>query len=192
MTLLDRLIAIRTGGAVERCHGIWHQGSYSVAAHSWGVAMLMLLLWPQDFRRLAIYCLVHDVPEAWVGDIPAPTKKYLPEVKRACDDIERQIFDRLDLPNDADLSVLDRAKLRACDHLELYVWATEQINGGNGHARCIRRELDSFFKHEPLLLEAQTLYGAIRYGNIELATDKLLYELTKERSDEANTARSVR
>src|SRR6185295_11629056 len=95
--LFKRLVAIRTGGATERCHGIRHHGSYSVAQHTWGVLCLLYVLWPEDFARLAPAVMFHDVPEAWVGDIPAPTKKYNSSVKRACDEMEAFIFERLAL-----------------------------------------------------------------------------------------------
>ena len=53
MNTLERITAIRTGGGVERCHGVRHQGSYSNAAHTWGVLVLLQVLWPNDFPRLA-------------------------------------------------------------------------------------------------------------------------------------------
>jgi putative hydrolase of HD superfamily len=43
----------------------------SVAAHSWGMALLALTRCPAGLDRLAVLelCLVHDMPEAEVGDI---------------------------------------------------------------------------------------------------------------------------
>lgn len=43
----------------------------SVAAHSWGMALLALARCPAELDRLAVLelCLVHDLPEAEVGDI---------------------------------------------------------------------------------------------------------------------------
>lgn len=174
-----RLIRIRTGGGVERCHGVRHQGSYRVDSHSWGVAMLMLVIWPDDFPRLAIYCLSHDVPEAWVGDIPAPTKKYCPEIKIPVNRMERGIFNLLSLPVDDDLAPLDKRKLRACDTPELYLWAKEQVHGGNLHASCVCRELEGFYETEPLLPEAQALFLEIKAGSVEHATDGLIRELNR-------------
>lgn len=158
LTKFERLMEIRTGGSVERCHGIVHQGSYSNAMHSWGVSMLMLLLWPQDFARLAVYCLTHDVPEAWVGDIPAPTKRYCGSLKIEVGVMESRLLRRLELPDPEDLSLEDKRKLKACDILELYIWAKEQLCAGNWHADCIRRELERFVEEEPLLEPAQKLY----------------------------------
>lgn len=179
MTPLERIIAIRTGGDTERCHGVRHQGSYSVAHHTWGVLALLYVLWPDDFPRLAAAALFHDVPEAWVGDIPAPTKKYNSAVKTACDDMERRIFARLNLPFDADLPTEDAAKVYSCDKLDLYLWAKEQVYSGNGHAACVVRELERFFEEKPLWGRAQTLYHEIRKGavSVEHHTDGLIKEL---------------
>ena len=43
----------------------------SVAAHSWGMAVLALKLCPQhlDLTRVLTMCLVHDLPEVVVGDL---------------------------------------------------------------------------------------------------------------------------
>lgn len=177
MEPVERLVAIRTGGGTERCHGIRHRGSYSVAAHSWGVAVIMYLLWPGDFPRLAIYCVAHDVPEAWIGDVPATTKRYCPHVKEGLARLESAVLDRLGLPDDSLLDEGDRAKLRACDHLELYAWAREQVYEGNLHADCVRRELERFFEETPLPAEAQELFGALKVASVEHATDGLVREL---------------
>lgn len=160
-------MAIRMGGAVERCHTIRHQGSYAVNAHSWGVAVLMYILWPKDFPRLVAYCIFHDVPEAWVGDVPAPAKKFNKTVKQSFDKMETAVFSRLDLPNDLGLSTSDRAKLKACDHLELYLWAQEQVLSGNQHAACVVREIEGFFRRDPLPLEADMLLDEIMDGSVE-------------------------
>ncbi len=180
MTPLQRLVAIRTGGATERCHGIRHHGSYSVAAHTWGVLALLYQLWPGDFGRLAAVVLFHDVPEAWMGDIPAPTKRYSLAVKAACDDMEYAIFKRLELPCDQDLPPEDARKVKACDYLDLYLWAKEQINWGNNHARCVVRELERFFEESPLPAPADRYLAEIRTGRpIEHATDGLIMELNR-------------
>lgn len=160
---LHRIQRIRAGGAVERCHTIKHIGTYSVAEHSWGVAVLMYILWPVDFPRLAIYCLAHDVPEHWVGDVPATVKAWEAGIKESFDDMEARIFEWLNLPNDTlDLSYEDRAKLKACDQLELYFWAREQELMGNRFAYCVVKALDRFFEERPLFGPAIELYNALR------------------------------
>ena len=43
----------------------------SVAAHSWGMAILALKLTPKelDLSKVLSLCLVHDIPEVRVGDL---------------------------------------------------------------------------------------------------------------------------
>ena len=55
----------------------------SVAAHSWGVATLVLLFLPPELgrERALSYAVLHDLPEARVGDLTprdgvAPTEKH--------------------------------------------------------------------------------------------------------------------
>ncbi len=52
----------------------------SVAAHSWGMALLVLLFLPAhlDRERALTYAVLHDLAEAWTGDVtphdPVPDK----------------------------------------------------------------------------------------------------------------------
>ena len=175
LSLLTRIELARLGGGVERCHMVPHQGSYSNAAHSWGVALLMLQLFPEDFPRLAAYCITHDIPEAWVGDIPAHTKQRAPAIGQALEAMENQIFDRLQLPRESNLQGEDRAKLKACDALELYMWSHEQVRLGNHHAGEILVKLSSWFEnneHRPLPPAAAAFYN--RYKMMRGPVDKTL------------------
>jgi hypothetical protein len=154
-----RIRQTRAGGRTERCHGIPHQGSYSNAQHQWGVAMLMHALWPEDFPRLALHCLSHDVPEAWVGDMPATTKRYSPGMREQLTSLEDRIQRDLGLPEDASLGEDDAEKVRSCDHLELYIWGREQSLMGNKFVHEMLRELEKFFEERPFRFpEAAGLY----------------------------------
>lgn len=157
-----RIIQSRLGGKVERCHSIPHQGSYSNAAHSWGVAMLMWYLFPVDFPRLGIYCITHDVPEGWVGDVPATVMRYSPTVRPELAKLEKMISDDLRIPFEGDLSEEDHRKLKACDRLELYLYLCEQLCLGNVHAREPLRELDRYFTEQPLIEPAQTFWRTLQ------------------------------
>lgn len=164
MNSAERISSIRSGGRVERAHGITHQGSYSNAAHQWGVAMLMWELWPEDYPRLSLYCLTHDVPEAWVGDVPSPTMRYVPGLKEQLGMYERKINLSLGLPAEQDLSREDYDKLKACDRLELYLWALEQRFAGNRFVEQTIVELTRFFTEQPLPAAAQRLFHELNQG----------------------------
>ncbi len=134
-TIVGNIVQTRAGGEVQRCHAIPHQGEYSNATHSWGVAMLMHQIWPGDFARLGPVCLSHDVPEFLVGDMLATVKRHLPSLKSEVEPIEAKICDSLDLPAETDLNSADYTKVKACDMLEFYLWCRGQLNRGNLYAR---------------------------------------------------------
>lgn len=156
------IIQCRSGGKVERCHGLPHIGTYSNAAHQWGVAMLMHYIWPDDFGRLALVCLTHDVPEAWVGDIPAPTCRYAPRLKDMLNEAEGNINKSMLLPAEHELPADDYAKLKCCDRLEFWLWCCEQELYGNLFAREGKKEIERYFDEVPLLPEAQRVYDELR------------------------------
>jgi len=69
----------------------------SVAAHSWGVAFLVLLFLPKELNRerALTYAILHDLAEAWTGDFtpqdPIPDKHALEDAAIAafCSRIKR-------------------------------------------------------------------------------------------------------
>lgn len=162
MNTLRRISQIRAGGRTERCHGIPHQGSYCNAKHQWGVAMLMYVLWPDDFPRLGPICLTHDIPEAWLGDIPATTKRYARGVREVVAPLEDRIQRSLGLPEEGALDADDQEKFRSCDHLELYIWGLEQLLQGNMFVQEMVFELENFFSERPFRFrEAAELYNEL-------------------------------
>jgi len=66
---------------------------YSVAQH----AVIMSEICPPD---LAFECLHHDDEEAFIGDMPSPFKKVMPEFKKCAARLEAAIRAHLGLPGD--------------------------------------------------------------------------------------------
>ncbi len=166
MKTTEKIIQARAGGAVERCHTVRHQGSYSVAAHSWGVAMLMHYLWPEDFGRLAIHCLSHDVAEAWVGDIPAPVKKFVPGLSHKMADMEHWLEVTLGLPPSSLLGQEDAMKLKVCDCLEFYLWCREQLALGNNFAHDPLEEITRYLLGMGLPDKAMSLFTELQSTDV--------------------------
>jgi 5'-deoxynucleotidase YfbR-like HD superfamily hydrolase len=152
-----KIIQTRAGGRVERCHSFTKIGSYNVAEHSWNVAMLGYYLYSKDFERLCIHYLVHDVHEAWVGDIPSPVRKYALDGS-VLEKIEKAINLELNYPSACDLSDEDKIKIRSCDQLEFYFWAREQELLGNKFIRESLIEIERYFDENPLEYKANKLY----------------------------------
>lgn len=77
---LDGLLAFLTAAEGLKTHvrsaHLSDGRAEGVAAHTWRVALLALLLAPSvpgvDLGRLLAICLVHDLGEALAGDVPAP------------------------------------------------------------------------------------------------------------------------
>ena len=71
--MIDALVEVLALKALDRAG--WLRAGVdrpeSVAAHSWGVAWLALVLCPDDLdrERVLAYAIVHDLPEVRVGDI---------------------------------------------------------------------------------------------------------------------------
>lgn len=86
-----RLKALDRAGWVRR--GV--EGPESVAAHSWGVAWLVLALLPEelDRERALAYAVLHDLPEVRVGDLtphdPVSRAEKVQREREAMDDLVR-------------------------------------------------------------------------------------------------------
>lgn len=156
--LLDNVVQSRAGARVERAHGIPHHGSYDNGTHTHGVLMLLYYLFPEHFSRLAAVTMAHDLPEAWFGDLPAPTMRYVPGLKDTANRIETALNHSMGMPAEADLSMEDLAMLKACDRLELYLWAREQLLFGNRFVGETLTELRRFFRETPLPPAAQAFF----------------------------------
>lgn len=125
---LIRVLATREGGAVERCHGTPHIGSYSVGSHSFGALSLVLLLHPAPSLDLIKAVAWHDVAERWMGDMPSPIKSNNPELKRVYELIERTHLKTLGLL--PDLTSEEADWLLGVDLMDLYLWCLEQERMG--------------------------------------------------------------
>lgn len=76
--IADQVRAIVDGGRTRRFHTVRTITTQDVAAHSYGVAMLVrVLLGPNVRAAVLLDALQHDMAEVYMGDIPAPTKRKL-------------------------------------------------------------------------------------------------------------------
>lgn len=145
MNLVEKVLTIRRGGAVTRCHTVPYQGRYTVAEHSWGVAILAMQLYPNSWLRIVEACLTHDVPELITGDIPSPVIKESAELRRKLMDMDNEILDTLDIQSYWKLTTEQDEQLLICDRLELYTWCIEQLWMGNQFVGEIIEKLEEWF-----------------------------------------------
>lgn len=180
----NAILQARAGGAVQRCHTVRHQGSYSNAEHSWGVAMLLLQLYPDQWHLLK-YALVHDIPEAVTGDVPATVKKNAVDEH----DFDDFILEQWGLPQLNELIDRDRHILKSCDKLELWLWATEQLAAGNFFINEVIENLERWFK-EPGYLHPTALAFWKEARLHQVIPNRVgQYQLMKEQYDNSRTSR---
>ena len=180
--IIDNIVAARTGGLVERCHLFPHTGSYSVATHSWGAAMLMWNIWPEDFPKLGATILAHDIPECLVGDIPSPTKRNIEGLSERLKEAEIAFSRVHNFPSEHDLEGEDYDKVKICDSLDLYLWCREQTSMGNkfavGCLWTINNYLHSLDLPDPI---SRVLAGLERTPDLVGSTGEQLWSKMNDR-----------
>lgn len=129
-----KVIRMREGGHVQRCHCFPHHGSYDVAQHSFHMLLLLDELHPDPPRRLYSAILRHDLMERWTGDIPAVTSQIMPEMKRAKQSAEEWVRHKTGIehscsPGDA-LTEEDELWVEALDSVEFLMWCDDQLAAG--------------------------------------------------------------
>ena len=160
-------------GWIQR--GIDPDNCETVAEHTFGNAMLCLMLAPRypelDMLRVLQMALIHDVGEAYVGDI-TPTDKVAPEAKKAMEaDAMDKIFTKL--PGGQDLIAIwqeyeaqdsPEAKfVKQIDRLEFAFQASvyehqDRIDGTDFYESVARQLKDEALKNE--LQALRNLLGA--------------------------------
>lgn len=142
--VLSRVALLRAGGAVRRWHTLPTATEQTVAAHSWGVAVLLLEVWPERATRTMLqYALGHDVAECHTGDVPATAKWRSAELRSALRAEEdswatEHGLERWTSPEALGLTTEMHDVLRAADMLELVLWCDEQEELGAGTLHAVR------------------------------------------------------
>lgn len=127
-----RIMAMREGGAVERCHTIPHLGEYSNAKHSFNATCLLMVLNPECSKELMQAVMLHDIPERWLGDLPAPAKWYNESLNREYEFAEQTVRVHWGV-GFGPLSEEEQNWLEGVDKLEFYLWCWDQYKFGNHH-----------------------------------------------------------
>mgnify|MGYP000648313610 CR=1 FL=1 len=82
---------------------------YSVAEHC------IRMSWAMDWNHeWAVWALMHDAAEAYIGDLPSPVKQLLPEFSQIEDKIMDAVVERFDLPGAQIPAEVKRLDLAMC------------------------------------------------------------------------------
>lgn len=132
---VERTYNIRMAGRIRRLHIRPMNGEeQNVAAHTWGVVMILLDLFPDVSRDAIIFALRHDVPEVVTGDIPANVKWDNPELEEALEKREKQFLEAMGWKTKhTGVPSWDRENLyiKIADRIELLFFCLEQMYMGN-------------------------------------------------------------
>ena len=83
-------------GRIRRLHIRPMNGEeQNVAAHTWGVTMILIDLFPDVSKDAILFTLRHDVPEVVTGDIPANVKWDNPGLEDALAEREKEFMKKM-------------------------------------------------------------------------------------------------
>ena len=147
-----KLDFIMRGGLTKRYHTVDTIHGQNVAEHSFGVAMLMMLMYdPAGEGGWATpHALLHDLAEAQVGDISSPVKRAMPELKVFLDKAEYLAFQEAGITL-AKLSPRQHRMLKMADNMEGMLFCCRERYKGNKNII----EVYENFKSYTLALEPQ-------------------------------------
>jgi len=123
----NRLDLYRRGSMVRRYHTCTTINTDTVGRHSAGVAFLCWELTGGACRaELMMAAIIHDVAEAEMGDIPAPTKRAINNLGA----LESDIMSKAGMP-DISLTIDEQRILKLADCIEGMWFCATEIGMGN-------------------------------------------------------------
>lgn len=123
-----------SAGTVRRYHTHLVLKDQDLAAHSWGVAMIIREIMPGNLLLIEA-ALTHDLGESITGDIPYTGKKKYPKLREASLEAEREF----EMVNGtlAQLTPIETRCLAWADMLECYLFAIREVEMGNNTMRAV-------------------------------------------------------
>jgi len=128
---MKNFMTLYEAGAVKRYHTHLTIREQDLAAHSWGVAMIVMQIAPNRPWILRA-ALLHDLHEIALGDIPYTAKRKY----QAVADVEGPIcrdFQGEHGYSTEKLEPGDFAILKWADMFECYLWSRREVEMGNRH-----------------------------------------------------------
>lgn len=147
---------IRAGGSVQRYHTARTLRGQTVADHSWGVAQLIVQVYPEASSTLLRAGMGHDISETVHGDIPAPAKWAHPSLAEAEHNASGHFNTQMGL--NFPLTPQEYYILKWCDLMECLMWCAEEARMGNTYAvSMMQNAYDAISKKEPPTTQAAAL-----------------------------------
>lgn len=144
----DAFFVARNAGHIVRLHTVRGANArQTIAAHSWGVAMLVMAVAPTNNAAMVRAALLHDVPEIETGDIPAPAKWHNEDLSAALRRMEDEFLDRYGLH--VELTPAEEKIVKWCDTAELVLHSLECVEDGNDAMIAVLHNAMVFLRNIP-------------------------------------------
>ena len=128
MKLVTEATLYRDAADVKRYHCKRTLREQTVGQHTFGVLMLLRVVWPGARPNVIWAAMKHDLPELFTGDVPAPIKRADPILAERLNAIERELEP---LHEHFGLTEFEELLLKWADRMELVLWCIEEHKMGN-------------------------------------------------------------
>jgi len=170
----DRIRVLRESGAIMRCHNVPHHGEYSVGLHSYNVVSLILQLHPNPRMELIRAAMWHDMPERYLGDLPAPAKWYNPNLRATYEHAEATVLEKVGMPDLMEcLTDEEIWWLHACDRLELELFCQDQAAMGNRHTNVMHLNVLQWFMDKEGLIPQPVMEAREKLRHFERTSEDI-------------------
>jgi 5'-deoxynucleotidase YfbR-like HD superfamily hydrolase len=129
-----QVVKARAANGVKRFHTSYRIRDESVGHHSANVCAILLYLNPECSRELLVYALMHDWPEEYTGDLPAPAKWQNPTLDRALHEAESHYWSHRLGAYPPELSNDELMYLKLADMIDLILSSYDEVHMGNQFA----------------------------------------------------------
>ena len=138
----------------------------NVAAHTWGLSMILLDLFPDISKGGLVFALRHDIPEVVTGDIPANVKWANPDLEKALDEREKSFLKDMGwISEHGGVPSWGRENLyiQLADRIELLFYCLEQMYMGNWLLADVYINIRDKIAVDIEVLEKKVRANVIRY-----------------------------
>lgn len=109
-------------GYVERFHTNPFIPAQTLGHHQFGCVAILYKLFPDASRELILATLFHDAGECVTGDLPWDFKRKFPTTAEKIS--ETETWARDEMIGHIPLSPSDHAKVKLCDRIDAWLWAS--------------------------------------------------------------------